>query len=273
MASPHVAGAAALLASGANDPTSKADVDAIMDTIINAGNFGWTDDSSDGVQEPLLDVSTFIPATVSGSGGAPVNAAPTVSISSPDDGLTFGSGVTIDFAGSASDTEDVNLSGADLSWTSSLDGPIGIGDSFSKVLSDGNHTITASVTDSDDASGSDSVSVTVGAAPTEATTVHVEDPIGCSFYGGKSSDKHLDIEVTVLDDLLNLVAGATVSVNITRNDGPFWTPTATTAADGTVVFAIKNAAAGDYVTTVTNVDAAPLTWDNNQPLGNICNKL
>ncbi len=54
MASPHVAGAAALLASGANnDPTSKADVEAIIATIINEGNFDWTDDSGDGIQEPL----------------------------------------------------------------------------------------------------------------------------------------------------------------------------------------------------------------------------
>ena len=69
MASPHVAGAAALLASGgANDPTSKADVDAIIQTIIDNGNFNWTDDSGDGIQEPLLDVSkaVFNPTTVDG---------------------------------------------------------------------------------------------------------------------------------------------------------------------------------------------------------------
>lgn len=70
MASPHVAGAAALLASR-NNPNSKADVLNIRATLVNNGNFGWTDDSGDGVQEPLLDVSNpavFDPVKVPGGG-------------------------------------------------------------------------------------------------------------------------------------------------------------------------------------------------------------
>jgi len=57
MAAPHVAGAAAILAAQQN-PTSKANVEAIRTTLVNAGNKGWTDTSGDGVQEPLLDVSS-----------------------------------------------------------------------------------------------------------------------------------------------------------------------------------------------------------------------
>ncbi|HET9591993.1 MAG TPA: S8 family serine peptidase [Solirubrobacterales bacterium] len=57
MASPHVAGAAAILAAEQN-PNSKADVEAIRTKLVNAGNKGWTDTSGDGVQEPLLDVSS-----------------------------------------------------------------------------------------------------------------------------------------------------------------------------------------------------------------------
>jgi subtilisin family serine protease len=56
MASPHVAGAAAILASQAN-PNDKADVEAIRETIEEEGNSGWTDTSGDGIQEPLLDLS------------------------------------------------------------------------------------------------------------------------------------------------------------------------------------------------------------------------
>jgi subtilisin family serine protease len=56
MASPHVAGAAAILAAQQN-PNSKADVEAIRTKLVNAGNKGWTDTSGDGIQEPLLDVS------------------------------------------------------------------------------------------------------------------------------------------------------------------------------------------------------------------------
>lgn len=56
MAAPHVAGAAALLAAH-NPPNSKADVEGIRETLIKAGNTGWTDTSGDGKLEPLLDVS------------------------------------------------------------------------------------------------------------------------------------------------------------------------------------------------------------------------
>jgi subtilisin len=63
MASPHVAGALALLASR-NKPSNAADVYNLYAQVKSAGNFNWTDDSGDGIQEPLLDVSTFAPVLV-----------------------------------------------------------------------------------------------------------------------------------------------------------------------------------------------------------------
>jgi subtilisin family serine protease len=57
MAAPHVAGAAALLASGPRDPKDRADVDAIRARLLETGNTDWTDGSPDGIKEPLLDVS------------------------------------------------------------------------------------------------------------------------------------------------------------------------------------------------------------------------
>lgn len=55
MAAPHVAGALALLARVV-DPDSAADVQAMYATVLAAGNTSWTDDSGDGVKEPLLDL-------------------------------------------------------------------------------------------------------------------------------------------------------------------------------------------------------------------------
>lgn len=55
MASPHVAGAAAILAAQAN-PNSKADVEAIKQKLVAEGNLNWNDNSNDGVHEPLLDL-------------------------------------------------------------------------------------------------------------------------------------------------------------------------------------------------------------------------
>jgi len=82
MASPHVAGAAALLASSLA-PMSTADVDWIRETLVNSGNFNWTDDSGDGIHEPLLDVSSFVPVMVAtGGNGGLTNQAPTASFTS-----------------------------------------------------------------------------------------------------------------------------------------------------------------------------------------------
>ncbi len=88
------------------------------------------------------------------------NQAPTVTITAPGDGSNHDEGQSIDFAGTASDPEDGDLT-ANLSWTSDLDGTIGSGGSFSTTLSVGTHLITASVTDSGSLEGSDQITVTV----------------------------------------------------------------------------------------------------------------
>ena len=49
-----------------------------------------------------------------------------------------------------------------LVWTSSIDGQIGTGGSFSATLSDDTHTVTAVVADSDGDTGSASITVMVG---------------------------------------------------------------------------------------------------------------
>ncbi|MHC4664424.1 MAG: Ig-like domain-containing protein [Planctomycetota bacterium] len=104
----------------------------------------------------------------------PPDAYPEVSITSPVDGATFDSGTTINFSGTASDLEDGDVT-PNLVLTSSLDGEIGTGGSFSTTLSDGIHTITASATDSGGKTGSDSISITVG-TPTPEVTVDTITP-------------------------------------------------------------------------------------------------
>ena len=209
-----------------------------------------------------LVLAAFV-VTIDGPAVAPTNDPPTVSITSPADGSTSDSGATILFEGTASDTEDGDLTGS-LAWTSDIDGAIGTGGSFSTTLSDGNHTITAEVTDSDEATGSASVSITVGTPPAEATTVSVAS-IGYATEGGKNGDKHLLTTVALEDDLNSAVGGASVSVTLAHAEGGSWTGTATTGGDGTVTFTLKNAASGCYTTTVTDVTAAGLSWDPNDP--------
>jgi subtilisin len=56
MASPHVAGALAILASR-NNVSNAAGVSTLYGQVVSAGNLNWTDDSGDGIKERLLDVS------------------------------------------------------------------------------------------------------------------------------------------------------------------------------------------------------------------------
>lgn len=91
------------------------------------------------------------------------NQSPTATISSPDDGATFDVGAAVVFEGSASDPEDGNLSGSSLSWSSDVDGNLGTGTSVTvSDLSEGTHQVTLEATDSEGATGSDAVSITVG---------------------------------------------------------------------------------------------------------------
>ncbi len=157
MASPHVAGAAALFMAGASYRPSVEEVTAALKTSgWQEGEAGYFSGDPDSYAEPLLNVGRLMGVT-------PVNNPPTVTIASPANGASFTSGSAINFSGSASDSEDGNLT-TSLSWTSSVDGNIGIGGSFSATLSAGTHTITASVTDSGGKAGSSSVTITVNAS-------------------------------------------------------------------------------------------------------------
>jgi len=77
-----------------------------------------------------------------------VDLAPTVTISSPASNAMFSVNEAVEFGGSASDSEDGDLTAA-LAWSSNRDGPIGFGGAFTNSsLSSGTHIITASVGDS-----------------------------------------------------------------------------------------------------------------------------
>jgi Matrixin/Bacterial Ig domain len=108
--------------------------------------------------DDIAGIESLYPPTSTGK-----NTAPTVSISSPGNGSSFSSGASVTFNGSASDSQDGNLSGS-LGWTSSIDGSLGYGASLNRVLSAGTHTITASVRDSGGLSGSARITVSVAPA-------------------------------------------------------------------------------------------------------------
>jgi hypothetical protein len=113
------------------------------------------------------------------------NAAPSVTISSPGNGASYASGTAISFSGSASDTQDGSLTAA-LAWTSNIDGSIGLGGAFSRVLSPGTHTIKATAVDSGGLTTVKQVSVTMAAAASNtAPSVTIASPAnGASYAAG-----------------------------------------------------------------------------------------
>ena len=120
-----------------------------------------------------------------GSGPTPPpgngNDAPSAQITSPADGSTFDAGAEISFQGSGDDPEDGSLTGASLVWTSDRDGQIGTGTTFTRSdLSEGDHTITLTATDSEGATGTAAVSITVG-EDAAVVEILIEDNGGGDF--------------------------------------------------------------------------------------------
>jgi len=101
-------------------------------------------------------------STACSTTSSPPNTPPTATITSPPNGANFTEGEEITFSGSGDDTEDGALTGDSLVWTSSIDGQIGTGSSFTKKdLSVGAHTITLTATDHDGTTETDTITITI----------------------------------------------------------------------------------------------------------------
>jgi hypothetical protein len=249
MAAPHVAGAAALLATNGYGP------EEIRALLAGHGNLDWTDTSGDGIHEPLLDVSNqsdFVPVLVAGTEGQPDlgDGVPSVLITAPADGARFDVGAEVTFEGSASDPEDGALSQW-LVWSSDLvEQTIGEGASFTTdALPEGEHRVTAAVSDEDGNEGSSTVRITIGSAPQRQVA-----EIAYSTSGGRNNDRHLTVTVHVIDQSGLAAAGVPVSVLVINGSTSVeWTGTSQTGTNGSVDYTLNNIASGCYRTEVTRL--------------------
>ncbi|MDH2423834.1 S8 family serine peptidase [Sphaerisporangium sp. TRM90804] len=160
MASPHVAGAAAILTSGTAKPTDRAGALAVRSTLITTGNAGWTDNASDGVKEPLLDVHDASQYPPGGGGG---NQPPIARFADSCVGATL----TCAFDGSSSTDADGTI--VSYAWTFG-DGGTATGATASHTYAvGGTYTVTLTTTDDGGETGSTSRSITVGTPPSNCT--------------------------------------------------------------------------------------------------------
>ena len=159
------------------------------------------------------------------------NTAPSVTISSPSNGASYANGATVSFTGSASDTQDGSLTSA-LSWRSNIDGSIGFGGSFSRVLSAGTHTVTATAVDSGGLNTVRQVSVTVAAAAAPAPP----PPSG----GGTLTARGRKVKgLQAVDLSWNGMSGT--SLDVYRNSSKWPTPN-----DGSETDNLNKKGAGNY---------------------------
>ena len=259
MAAPHVAGVVALIWE-AIPGLSPEDIRTRLRNNVDRWGTAPLDSevegySFDGEREGIL----WAPAAIGDEPPPPPDSPPTVSLDSPANGAAFEVGEIINFAGTASDLEDGDLSGS-LVWTSDRDGPIGAGSSFANTLSGGNHTITATVTDSGGNVVRESVDITVGSSG-ESTSVSVTS---ITYF---SQGPDLVVDVALRDEFGAPVAGAVVSANIFQIFYGYdvWSLVETTNAQGVARFRVVNAPLDGYSTTVTAVDAPGMTWDGVTP--------
>jgi len=142
------------------------------------------------------------------SAGSPGDQPPLVSITSPADGSIVAPGTLVTFSATVED-EDTGLESL-LVWTYDGNQALGSGASFAATLPDGEHTVTATVTDSASNTSQDSITVTVTDAP-QPTDLAVAGLDGFGEPAGKGGRWQATVSVEIRDDLGHLVAGAQVS--------------------------------------------------------------
>ena len=110
--------------------------------------------------------------------------------------------------------------------------------------------------------GEDTADFSVSAA-SAGGTVGIDSITYSTSGGGKKRDKNLSIVVHAINDQGASVSGAVVSISVELDGNPYGTATGTTGSDGTARFVANRAPSGPYTTTVDDVTASGLTWDGN----------
>jgi PKD repeat protein len=163
--------------------------------------FEWDFDSNGTVDQtgPCTTEHTFsspgifgVTLIVTGPGGtntatqnivANANTPPALNITAPESGASFPAMTTVTFTGTANDAEDGNISSS-IQWSSSINGALGTGSSITKDnLSAGQHTITASVTDSGGAPAATQIPITVTTFASTTTTTVAQPPPAAPVAG------------------------------------------------------------------------------------------
>jgi hypothetical protein len=269
MASPHVAGVAALLMNTVDAPSNSEIRNLLASTAQDLGPVGR--DSLYGYG--LVDAAAAVAALSS----SPVIPAPAVNVLLTTDNTSYVSGTdthsTLNAVVTNENGERISGLSAFLTKLDGVEVVVNFAETaspgtYTGVLSllsvnSGNHNVAVTVTDTRSVSGTGSASFSMQPA-SSANSVGVES-IAYATTGGKKNDKHLNITVHARDNDGRAVSGASVSIELSREGSRIATATGTTGGSGTITFVYNNAPSGIYTTRVTDVTAAGLQWDGMTP--------
>ena len=211
--------------------------------------------------DDIAGIRSLYPPT--SSSPSPANTAPVVTISAPGNNASFAGGTNISFTGSARDNEDGTIS-ARLVWTSSRDGQIGTGASFSRTLTAGTHSVKATATDSKGTSSYSTISVTVSATTTtnQVPTVSITSPINNTTVAPGTALAFVASAADAEDgNLTSKIAwSSSVSGSLGTGGSISRTLTAGTHKVRASVTDGKGATATSYVTVVVSSSATSGSW-------------
>jgi hypothetical protein len=216
--------------------------------------------ASDGVHSSYDEVA---PVTI-------VDVPPQVSIVQPIAGQTFAGEQLLALSALASDPEDGELDGDAVRWTSDLDGPLGSGAEATVAaagLSEGEHELTVTATDTAGASTAATVRVFVSRvyAPLASEPLPVGEPASLQVVDAAASvstDEPFDVTLQIVDAVGDHVDAAGIEVALTQLGGnprlASPTPTATSDASGVARFdGLRFAGSGGSVLLEATADGLP----------------
>ena len=206
------------------------------------------------IANPIDKVLTALGVTMVG-GSAPVPTYGTVAgtVTAEGGGALAGATVSVDTVESATTAGDGTYSIANV--------PTG-----SRAVTAAKSGYTAQTTT---ANVSKDQTTTVDFALAAVPPVGAQAIVNCVKYAtqsGKNKDRDLVITINVVDDLGAAVSGAQLDISVTLNGSPVGSGTgAITGSTGEASYTLRNAANGTYVTTVTAVRKAGLTFEGTTP--------
>ncbi len=175
-------------------------------------------------------------------------------ITAPQDNTRYHSSASITFNGSTLDSDGGEISGAQMQWSSDIDGVLGVGSTLTRTLTPGLHTIVLTVTTTDDIQDQAEIHLTVNHPPQPEITAPLNGdmrlPDDIITFSGLASDVE---DATIPGDQLQWIS----SIDGIVGSGPEFTTTLS-AGSHTITFRATDSAGESATAALTLIiDTAP----------------